>query len=327
MTDKIQPNGKALLNTALPGGEGGHVLALREDHEHGGHIRYLSQHMAELKSDHNLGTLGLEQASYTMLFHWAYQDALAHGSPEAIKTARDMLVDAYEAYGDPKNISRQRGVLVAAAIEQGIDVVCYDARFTLAKDYQKSAESRGEFVQSGRAQRAFSDLDDNDKYYSMLRDAHKLYHDHPEYKARLDAIEGGVQKMQDAHVRMDIILANVVSSLADPSKNMLTIGGSAHQSGEKDPEQQVDGIFDEGLAYAPLSNHSHWKVTDCFAGTFSGLKNIAQDITQGDAALRKPRSHRRSLGDGYGCGGAAVGERDGAGIVERAGFARPVADV
>ncbi len=268
--EKIQSNGKALLNDALPGDAGGNVFTLREDHRYGRHIPYLTAHMEELGAEHNLGTLGFEQPPYMMAFGWAYRDAAPGPKKDA---AREALLNAYEGYSANRRIGRQRGELAVAAIDQGVEVICFDGRFSLAQSYQD--EKRGIRALQRQKPEDFADLSGEESFCWTLNAAKTLYANHPEYKSKLQQVEQAVATMEKKKIPMDIICATVVTQMGNATKNMLTISGLAHLSGGSVPEMNVQGIFDEGLAHAPIGENGHWRVTDGFMGTEKGIRLTA----------------------------------------------------
>src|SRR5438128_1680823 len=91
----ILPNGKNLLDKALPPQEGGHVLMLREDHSLPSHLHYLGENMQELASAHNVGTIGMEYSPFMMLFLWAHQD---HRLAPTAEESERRLKQAFMAY-------------------------------------------------------------------------------------------------------------------------------------------------------------------------------------------------------------------------------------
>lgn len=250
--EAIPSNGKTILNYALPGDQGGNALVLRESHRYTRHLNYLAEHMQELASEHRVGMVGIEMASYMMAFHWAYRDAAPGPQKEA---AREQLIDAYAAYyAEYPKLAERQAKIVLSAVDQGVDVACVDARGTRAEDasepYTKAAE--------------------------------KIYRRHPEYADKIDAVEYAMDQMTQKGVPMEVIASTVLSRLADPSRNMIAIAGYNHINGSylrQDENYRSDGIFDEGIAHAPAENGTTWRVTDGFIGTPTSIRYMANAQT------------------------------------------------
>ena len=270
-TDPIKPNAKALLDKALPANTGGHVLALREYHTQTGHLQYLADHLQELATKHHVGTIGLERAPTLMLFEWAYRDAK---TPTEKATAKQLLRDAYYSMGKHHENVDVSVRLITEAIDRGVAVVGFDARHLFSEAYPYYAAA---ITQAGVAlDQPLSKLPADYQAMWLFHQAKKLYDAHPEYKAKLDVIEGTVKQLRAKGVPTDVISATLATQMADPHKNMITVSGSVHLQGSKfGGEEDAQGIFDEGMTAA------HWKVTDGFVGTKQEMVTFTAVFTSG----------------------------------------------
>lgn len=254
---KIQANAHALFAHALPGNAGGHVLALREYHAQTEHLHYLADHLGELGTKHRVGAIALEHPATLMMFQWAYRDAK---TSEEKKTAKQNLHDALQIMSVYTQNVDYTVRLMTEAIDRGITVVDYDGRYAFHDGYAYNAQK---ITAAGASlDRPFAQMDKPHQALWFFKQAKALYDAHPEYKAKMDAIDATVMQMQRSGVPMDVISATLATQAVDKGKNMISVSGAVHvMGGTYGGNSDAQGIFDDGLAAAG------WKVTDGFLGT------------------------------------------------------------
>ncbi len=279
----IKPNAKFLFNDALPGAEGGHVLALRTNNSMEDPYTYVSAHMQELKDQHNVKTISLEQAPYMMILNWAYRDA----EPGPAKDrARRRLVNGYIGYSlPPAEIAIERANMAIAAIDNGIEVICADARLTF-DEHKANVDKNNAYIPR---RTRFRDMDTHAQCRLTMEKLEEMQQDYPEYADKLASIEHSIKQMRREGVPTDIISATIATELANPEGNMVAYASAGLVNGQKReirgrdgvaPYSRTNGIFDEGLDHASVGDTGKtWKVTDGVLGSEWYLETDAGHMT------------------------------------------------
>jgi hypothetical protein len=268
---KIAPSLKAFMNKALPKDEGKHVLALGEDHTQTTHVKWLQAHLDELKSQHNLGAIGIELPPFMEVFLWAYKDGkLPVGNdPEKAKAYVERAFKAFCESDFEENTKAKVGFAIAA-LDKNIPVTLFDNRNTL----------RGTEILSPSVETLRSSLADNEDTRQAMRhnngnifddmsalspqaaalttafillEAQKILSENPKYQAQLDNIEAVITARRNSkqgggqRPGHDATSAAIMQASIPTAKNAITISGLNHLIGYVSNQYQNDGTFNSHL--------------------------------------------------------------------------------
>ncbi|MFZ4124631.1 MAG: hypothetical protein ACOYJ2_00990 [Rickettsiales bacterium] len=294
MTEPISPNIKRFLtDEALPTGKGSHVLALGEGHGTISQKQYLTKHINELISEHNVGVLGEELAPFMTVFMWAYRDGKLK-PPEGV-TDRAYLQAMLKAYLEPPYAKAAESSvdLTTTAVDVGIEVIGCDAGISLeqheAKYSSEIAECRKKRSEDEDTRRNWFELNYVDKrrnhvassnaYAFMLCEVQDLLKDNPEYKTRLKNIEAVIEAQHEWNrthllnkIDTDSVSAAILKSVIPDDKNGLVIYGLSHLMGIEQRDISTRGTFAQALERLGL------KTTTALSGNSNELRSVLGDI-------------------------------------------------
>lgn len=292
------------MKHALPGHADGHVLVLGEMHPEPEHLRWLTEHLRELKAEHNLGSIHLESGPYKEMFLWAYRDGkLPVGTDRA--AARNYLQHTFgRMTGYPESCEALVD-LCMAAIDEGIAVQCYDSRETLhsmTKRYltdintvQKRAKDDPDYDRglSNLGSSVYQSLDTREQKALAVLHAHYLYNTYPEYKTRLDNVEAVIDAQQSMRkncqpLGYDATSAQIAVATMAPHKNVIGIIGASHLIGYHDNALRSDATFSEHVRHT-------LKTTTAFAGTAHGLVHSFLEAVNSESSLYNHPYHVPAL--------------------------------
>lgn len=287
LSDPISPNGKEELNRALPPNKVQHMLMLREVHAYLDHEIYLANHLQELATDHALGTICVENPPYLMAYLWAYRDA---ASKEEKAIAYDDFKRAYNLIYDNSTAAEQCATLYTKAIDLGINIVCFDSRHTLGEGWRSLGMAQQELERALDLQnKSFTEsrqgaINFLREKVSQFQERDIFFNAHPEYKAKVEAIEGlSPCVLETEHsgnsIPVDAVFSKIIHTLSDPNKNAITIAGLSHIS--EGGSENATGILDECMAI------NGWQVTDAFIGS-------EQQVNEAIIKYRDPIFHADS---------------------------------
>lgn len=255
----IQPNTAAFFRKALPGDQATHTLALGEAHFDDVHVRLMTQHMEQLRDEHNLRTIGLEMPAFINLFLWAYRDGTLEKELGSKEAAQAYLKAIFVAYGNKEasNAYTRKAELCMRAFDRGVNVVAFDARDTYAAVKNDRFKELNHFRHGEVERTAKSQNRTVDDFLQYVRETlSKHHHNLPiawmldevkwlsdkktDYAAKLETIEDlirlGHTKIAAGKLTSDALSAVIFNALAQPG-GRITINGSSH----------IDGIGMDGF--------------------------------------------------------------------------------
>ncbi len=276
------------LNAALPASQSGHLLAIGEHHNTSEHIKFLRKNLDKLKNEHNIKTIGVELPPIFNVLFWAYRDKklpVPEGQERAYIT---LLLKSY-ANNCKNGNAEEKANLLLDAIDKGIDIVAFDARFSFLEVFknqilvmgvlrkhpsiQQTMRNNPDFINQENAMRngAFEqlykdypntrNLPDNSimadfRISATLLEIENIRKQHPEYIKKsidIDRMQTAFKKQTKA---MDSASADLLKYITkNTSGNILTISGERHISGRMTPTLNTDGRFTEYL------NKQGWNTT------------------------------------------------------------------
>ena len=281
-TAPMPPAFAEFLAQALPKDGGQHTLDLGERHVATEHLKFLKEHLPELKEKYGLTTIGSEKDVFFNVFLWAYADGTLKQQLGSKEKAQDYLRAVFVAYSDQnyKEHALEEGNLAIAAMDAGMEVTTFDSRFTLAnskQEYFSEIKLKNQYLE-----RLAKDNDNNpsvETFRSNIRKDSKQLNNlsrfvkfpwllgevdwllglKPEYKIKLDAmerlIEVGHREIGAKRLTSDGLSAVLQTAQMADRGNSLTISGVTHISGissyhasvpEAHPEQ-IHGTFGKHL--------------------------------------------------------------------------------
>jgi hypothetical protein len=270
---KIAPSLKAFMNKALPGKEGGHVLAVGEDHDQETHLKWMESHLDELKEDHNLGGIGFEFAPFMEVLLSAYKDGeLPVGDdPEEAKPYVERMYTIMTE--DPKSAKVETS-LMFSALDKDVPVTFFDSRESLQEKEEKVSphiKTLSERMGANKGLRedlrqnkdgAFDRLYTDERRAFLILEAQQLLKDNPKYQAQLDNTEAVMTARQTwqkdgkqeegypgdpGYLGYDVISAAIMQARIPEGKNVITVSGFQHILGLEDRPDGVEGTFAQHL--------------------------------------------------------------------------------
>jgi hypothetical protein len=316
----IPPNIQQLFDEALPADGGEQTLALGEFHGHNAHIQMLTSQMDALRTDHNVGTFGIEHYALSNLFIWAYADGTLENALGSKVAAANYLKVAYLLLLRPVIRASELATadLVVAALDHGEHAVFFDARrkipdlSDLVADKQNNLSYSPIVKMLSNPDTAQANLIHLLKQESgALYDAYEkevgwLLCKNPAYAERLDAlrqlIDQGHAEINADKLGSDALSALVFKTLSVPDKNRITISGLAHIDGAGalyEPSlERIDGSFAHHLFSKGTTPRPH-KVTRAAIGSIAMLDaiDIAHEKSRIELAAAPHKFPRHRIGE------------------------------
>lgn len=258
---------EAFLADALPLDGGNHTLALGELHDTTEHLKWLKQHLPELRTTYGITTIGVERPPWFNVFLWAYQDGtlekqlgseqmarkylravnvacIVHGNRENALAIADLLLDAMDAHipvvaYDSRYLRKQQKIdweeISKVSTDIFTDMITRRATYTNCTAYEFA---HGERTNPKTLWDNANGLLNFPWLLSEMDWLCGLHQQDPsitDYAARLkpieQLIETGHKKIHQGRLTSDGLSAVILDAMALPQGNRLTVGGAAHLNG------------------------------------------------------------------------------------------------
>lgn len=115
------------LGQTLPKNKNDHVLLIGESHTLSAHIVWLKNHLDDLRVNHNLRTIGVEEGPIILALLWAYQDGKLPVPKGQEKAYIENVFMAHNMETMTEH-GRQTADLVLMAVDRGMTVAPFDMR-------------------------------------------------------------------------------------------------------------------------------------------------------------------------------------------------------